>query len=362
MPTEKPYLNKNNIFVARTLGFKHYRIPTLILSRKGTLLAFAEARKGDGTDWDPISIVMRRSTDLGKTWEDMRVIVPDSDKKPSHNMVAIADQTMDRIHFIYCVNYEQAFYMRSDDEGLTFSKPVEITDTFRKFQPEYAWKVIAAGPGHGLQLKNGRLVVPVWMSLKTGDNGHRPSEVSCIYSDDGGETWERGDIVPRTIKNPNETTLVQLNDGTLLFNMRNENSDTDGRRAVTMSKDGAHNWTAPRLDPQLLDPCCFGSLVRYDENNVLFSNPNVLEGCHFNHLVYKDRKRLTVKLSRDDCQTWTDGRILEEGISGYSDMQVTKDGRIFCLYERDGINGNQYDNAYMCIAEFNLAWVTEEEK
>lgn len=357
---KKGYLKKTNLFEARTKGFFHYRIPTLVRSRRGTLLAFAEARKGKGGDWDPISVVMRRSIDDGVTWEEQRIVVPDMGGCPSHNMTAIADRFQDRLHFVFCSNYERAFYMRSDDEGLTFSEPVEITHVFERYWGEYDWKVLAAGPGHGIQMKNGRLVVPVWLSLKDGDNGHRPSEVSCIYSDDSGETWERGDIVPRTIKNPNETTAIELEDGSVLLNMRNENSDTDGRRAVAISKDGAHNWTAPRLDPQLLDPCCYGSVVRYDEGRALFSNPDILEASPNRKPVYKDRKQLTIKLSEDDCQTWNKGSIVEQGISGYSDLQVTPEGKIFCLYERDGINGNQYDNTYMCIAECNLEWVKGE--
>ncbi|MFN9973028.1 MAG: exo-alpha-sialidase, partial [Phycisphaerae bacterium] len=81
-----------------------------------------------------------------------------------NNPVAFADRKKGLVHFIYCVEYMRAFYLRSDDDGRTFSAPVEITSTFDQFQKDYAWKVIATGPGHGIQLRNGRLLVPVWLS------------------------------------------------------------------------------------------------------------------------------------------------------------------------------------------------------
>src|SRR5690606_14624885 len=92
------------------------------------------------------------------------------------------------IHALFCHNYERVFAMQSSDNGLTFSEPVEITTSLEPFRERYAWRVIATGPGHGIQLENGRMVVPVWMSTGEGTEfgagklGHRPSEVACIYS------------------------------------------------------------------------------------------------------------------------------------------------------------------------------------
>ena len=94
------------------------------------------------------------------------------------------------VHLLTCVEYCRCFYQRSDDDGATFSKPVEITKAFEGFRPSYSWQVLATGPGHGVQLKSGRLVVPVWLSTGTIGNGHRPSVCATIYSDDDGATWK----------------------------------------------------------------------------------------------------------------------------------------------------------------------------
>lgn len=133
---------------------------------------------------------------------------------------------------------------------------VDITPTFKEFRSEYDWRVIATGPGHGIQLRNGRLLVPVWMSTGTGGHGHRPSIVSVIYSDDHGRTWHRGDIVVRhteTTPNPSETAAIQLRSGRVMLNIRNESSRH--RRLVSFSDDGVSNWSHPVFDEAFLSRC-----------------------------------------------------------------------------------------------------------
>ena len=157
----------------------------------------------------------------------------------------------------------RAFYMRSDDDGVTFSRPVEITGAFVDFRRQWAWTVLATGPGHGIQLKNGRLVVPVWLSLGTGGSAHGESVTSVIYSDNHGRTWKAGEIaVPDTEEtvSPNETAAVQLADGRVMLNVRSPSKAQ--RRIVVYSKDGARRWSAPVFHPQLPEPVCFASMVR----------------------------------------------------------------------------------------------------
>ena len=129
------------------------------------------------------------------------------------------------MHFLFCVEYMRCFYMKSDDDGVTFSKPVDITKTFDEFQKDIPWKVLATGPGHAIQMKNGRLVVPVWLSRGEGGSGHSNSVTAVIYSDDQGQTWKRGDIaVPNTSRTPepNETAVEQLADGRVMLVVRNQ--------------------------------------------------------------------------------------------------------------------------------------------
>ena len=198
-----------------------------------------------------------------------------------NNPVAVGDRERDTIHLLFCLEYERCFVIHSDDEGVTFTKPAEITDAFAKFRHSYNWKVIATGPGHGIQLKNGRVLVPVWLS--TGEAGHRPSVVATIFSDDHGKTWQAGEIaIPSTAEwiNPSETALVELADGRVMLNARSES--TANRRLVAFSPNGADGWSKPIFAEDLREPVCMGSLQRLslkpasDKNRILFANPDNL--------------------------------------------------------------------------------------
>lgn len=376
---------RTDLFTAGTNGYTLYRIPGLAVTSKGTLLAYAEARKSDRGDWGPIDIVLRRSTDRGATWSEPKAIAHvtgEHRKNPValaqnlanpadvtyNNPVAIPDRS-GAIHFVFCQEYMRAFYMRSDDDGQTFSKPVEITSTFDKFKPEYDWKVIATGPGHGIQLRSGRLLIPVWLSTGTGGHAHRPSVVSTIFSDDRGKTWSRGEIaVPNTSDwiNPNETAAEQLADGRVLLNVRSESKNN--RRLLLTSPDGAAKWTTPRFHEQLLEPVCFGSMARFPltgarskKTRLLFSNPDNLErtGGPAEPGKNRDRKNLSIQMSYDEGGTWPVKKVLESNWSGYSDIAVGSDGTIYCLFERGGLGDNHFRTAALTLARFDLAWLTD---
>ena len=204
--------------------------------------------------------------------------------------------------------------MESSDDGATWSEPVDITATFERFRPEYEWRVLATGPGHGIQLKSGRLLVPVWLSTGTGGHGHRPSVTATIYSDDHGRTWQRGDIaVPDTSEFifPNETAAVELADGRVMLNVRSESKEN--RRLITISPDGASGWSKPFFHDELLEPICEASMARLslfppsDRNRLLFSNPDTLEPRPGERAVpgkNRMRKNVSVKLSYDEGRTW----------------------------------------------------------
>jgi len=183
-----PFFEKIDVFIARTHGFFTYRIPTIVVTQKGTLLAFAEARVENTSDWAEMSIVMRRSLDNGKTWGPLIKVVS-YEKETAHNMVAIVSNDSNIIHFLFTLGYKRVFYMESKDDAQSFSKPKEISHIFEEYKPEFKFRVIATGPGHGIQLFNGRLIVPIWLARR---HIHRPSVISVIYSDDRGRTWNRG--------------------------------------------------------------------------------------------------------------------------------------------------------------------------
>lgn len=382
----EPLLEKVDVFEAGKDGYALYRIPGIVVTKKGTVLAYCEARRTGKSDWDTIDIMLKRSTDGGKTWDAMRKIadVPGPKTKNPvalaknlantndvtyNNATAITDKD-GTVHFLFCLEYCRCFYMQSKDEGVTWTAPSEITSAFDKFRPEYDWKVIATGPAHGIQLKNGRLVVPIWMSTGTGGHAHRPSAVSVVYSDDKGKTWHRGDMVVKDpeLKNPSETIVVELADGRTMLNIRSESKEH--RRAITYSKDGATGWTKLVFDDALLEPICMASIVRYSEaksggkNRILFTNPNNLtrkDGKEKPEMS-RDRINVSVKLSYDEGQTWPVTKLLEDGFSGYSDMAVAKDGTILCFYERGSTDGkNIYKTGLLSVARFNLEWLTDEK-
>ena len=299
-------------------GYATYRIPGIVSTRRGVLLAYTSARMGT-SDWADIDIVMRRSLDHGKTWSESRRIAGET-QGTTDNPVAIPDYQTGAVHFLFQHNYERAYDMRSDDDGKTFTKPVDITDVFEKFRSEYDWHVIAPGVGHALQLKNGRLLVPLWMSTgtPTGPNSraHRPSAVATIYSDDHGKTWQRGAIILNSseeIPNPSESMAVQLADGRVLLSIRNES--TKNRRVFSISPDGATNWSKPEFDEGLFEPICAASIVRFGTSpanpdpRILFSNPDSAKLTVANpKRANRPRQMLTIKLSTDGAKTWTQRR------------------------------------------------------
>lgn len=366
-------VQKREIFRSNTGGYELYRIPGIVVTKKGTLLAYAEARKSSRGDWGPIDIVLRRSTDRGATWSPMKKVANVEGPKTKNpvalaqnlanpndvtynNPVAIADAKSGAVHFIFCLEYMRAFYMRSDDDGQTFSKPVEITSAFDAFRPEYAWKVLATGPGHGIQLRNGRLVVPVWISLGTGGHAHRPSVTSTIVSDDAGKTWKRGAIaVPDTTDFvfPNETTAAQLSDGRVMLNVRTETKSH--RRTVVTSPDGSSKWSSPKFDNALLEPICFGTLISLGGKRLAFANPDNLEktGAAAEPGKNRDRKNLTVQFSNDDGASWQRKLVIEPGWSGYSDLAYGKDKTIYLFYEHGAQGGNAFQTESLQLAEFH---------
>jgi sialidase-1 len=377
----EPLLEKQDLFkVGDDPAYKIYHIPGVLVTAKGTVLAWCESRRKGG-DWDDIHIRLRRSTDDGRTWSAPQRIATvegpitknafslglknvDPKDVTYNNPVLIADKD-GSIHMLFCIEYERCFYQRSVDDGLSWSSPVEITQTFEAFKKDYPWKVLATGPNHSIQLTNGRLVVPVWLSTGTGGNAHRPSVTATIYSDDGGKTWLASEIaVPSTEEwiNPNETTVIQLQDGSVMLNVRNESKHH--RRIITTSKDGATGWSTPRYDEALLEPICMAGLVRYQHDGVtgiLFSNPHNLTRKDGKEQPGKsrDRKNLSIKLSMDEGQTWSLDKVLEPGASMYSDLAVTQSGTILCFYGRSSQPGFAGDA--LTLARFNLEWLRAKE-
>lgn len=367
--TAEPLLEKVDVFPANTNGIARYRIPGIVVTQKGTVLAYAEARRNSSSDWGEIEVHLRRSTDGGKTWEAAQHIAhhgtrlegnphkkKDGGEKEQtvNNPVAIVDRDTGAIEFLYCINYARSYAMRSTDDGVTWSSPVDVTATFEPYRKHYDWKVIATGPGHGIQLKSGRLVVPIWLAYgKEGD--HAPSAAATIYSDDHGKTWLAGDLaVPNEgeFGNPNETILAELSDGRVMLVTRSVSKPN--RKIITLSPNGATSWSKPTFHDQLWEPICMASITAHPSQpgTLIYSNPHTLKldaDGKETPAGRGKRENLSIKLSRDDGKTWPVSKTLDAGPSAYSDLAVLPDGTVLCLWET---------KSDIQCARFNLEWIT----
>ncbi len=334
-----------DVFVAGEGGFHTYRIPSLLVTQKGTLLAFAEARKKGTSDTGDIDLVLKRSTDGGATWGPVQVVWDDAGNTCG-NPCPVQDRATGTIWLPLTHNLGKdhekeivagtakgsrtVWMSRSDDNGVTWAKPVEITKEVKR--PEWTW--FATGPGVGIQTKDGTLVIPCDSKNVGGKIGYS----FVMTSADGGKTWKTGGTVGDLW---NECQAAELADGSLMLNMRNHDR-TKRQRGVAISKDGGATWTPAAPDATLVEPVCQASLLRHPAG-LLFSNPG----------TDRTRTRMTVRLSKDEGKTWPVAQVLHEGPSAYSCLGVLPDGTILCLYER----GEKSSYERIVLARFPLSWL-----
>lgn len=348
----RPFIRQSTIYQAKDGGYFAHRIPALLETSKGMLLAFCEARSGSASDSAPADLVLRRSLDNGKTWAPAQVVVhfpgftagnpaPVEDRKTGVIWLLLtanpAGLTEKEIEQGSPKGGRTVWITHSSDDGAHWAAAKEITSSTKKSN----WTWYATGPGNGIQLADGRLVVP----CDYKEAGTHALYSHVIYSDDHGNTWKIGGSAgPET----NESAVVQLADGSLLLNMRSY----AGRhhRAIALSHDDGLTWSAVRLDPTLIEPVCQASMIRYTlareagKNRLLFSNP----------ADTARRDRMTVRLSYDEAKTWPVARMVYAGPSAYSSLEALQDGTIGLLYERG--TANAYEEIE--FARFNLRWLT----
>ncbi len=338
---------QTNIWVNGKDGYHTYRIPTLVCSNKGTLLAFCEGRKKSAEDTGDIDLLLKRSYDNGKTWTEQVVVYEDGgdEEVTIGNPVPIVEKGSERIHLFFTRNYRQIFYTRSHDDGITWDKPKEFTHILEDF--DYPRILIATGPVHGIQTKSGRLVVPVWVCDRTRKERYLNVTLNrmrsgIIFSDDGGESWETGGLVPANIAVMHEATVTERTDGSLLINMRTYN---EPYRGESVSTDGGLTWSEPWLNNELPEPTCQASMLKTSDGKFLFLNPaNAAKGGT------EHRKNLVLKLSNDQGRSWPLAFVINQGFSGYSDLAETPQGSIICIYE----NGEKIYREKISVAEIKL--------
>ncbi|HYE20857.1 MAG TPA: sialidase family protein [Tepidisphaeraceae bacterium] len=347
------------VFVVGDGGpYKSYRIPAILATTKGTLLAFCEGRVAGASDNGNIDTVLRRSTDGGATWGPVQLIADVGDDYIG-NPCPVLDRTTGRVWLPLIKKAGEnsgtqnkrgtgrgtmeVFMLYSDDDGATWSKPQDVTAQFKR--PDMTWYV--TGPGVGIQLADGRLVIPC--DHRTPKvRGDKSSLSHVVYSDDHGKTWHVGGI---SEAKTNECQVAELDDGTLLLNMRSHHGKN--RRAVATSADRGLTWSKVTLDDNLIDPTCQASLIRVPtaadpkRSVLLFSNP-----------AGDVRANMTVRLSRDGGKTWPLAGVLHAGQSAYSSLVALPGGRAGCLFEKgDGKVGRKDEYKQIVFTRFALDWL-----
>jgi sialidase-1 len=358
-------------------GVDTYRIPGLSTSKRGTLLAIYDMRRDSDRDLQgDIDIGLSRSTDGGRSWEPAQVIMdmhefgglPEKYNGVSDACI-LADNVTGDIYvaglWMYGVldpangifvegltdtstvwNHQWRSYgsqpgysirrssqfliVKSTDDGVTWSKPVNVTRQVKKEE----WSLLAPAPGAGITLADGTLVFP---SEGIDEEGRRFSTIT--YSKDAGKSWQTGNPA---YYNTNECAVVELPDHTLMLNMRERSNrgKTEGNgRAVAVTADLGEHWTEhPSSRKELIEPACMASLYRHNYVNggiersvLLFTNPN----------SYTHRNNFTLKASFDDGQNWPEDKwiLLDEYEgNGYSCITAVNDSTIGILYEGSQAN------------------------
>ena len=342
------------LFISGTDGVATYRIPGLAVTNHEVVVAIADRRYDRGQDLpNNIDIVMRRSKDSGVTWSDIQILVDFPGAAGGGDASLLVDRETNRLWMFYVHGAEgigtktsqpgfgedtlRLHLKHSDDDGATWSDYRDITAEVK----DPAWKAVWSSPGRGYQDRAGRLYFP--LSHSTDDD----SFSNYIVSDNHGETWDMSAAAGSG--GVNESMLIERADGSLMANMRS--GDGTNYRAIAYSYDRAQRWCGFHHHTQLIEPECQACMIWYttvsdgaDRNRLLFSNP-----------AATDRRRMTVRLSYDEGDTWPIEKVLHEGPTAYSCMAILPDGTIGILYER----GEDRPYETVTFAKFGLAWVTD---
>ncbi len=348
-------MTQQAVFESGTEGYHTFRIPSLIVSPSGNLIATCEGRKTGRGDHGDLDLVMKRSTDLGKTWSSLKVIYEEGgDQKITiGNPCPVVDQETGTIWMPFCKNNDQVFMTHSNDDGVTWEPPIEITSQVKK--PDWSW--YATGPGVGIQLTrgtyNGRLVIPC--DHRELSDGKSVKRSHCFYSDDHGKTWQLGESVA---DHTDECQIAELHDGRLMINMRNYwaveggKPEHGGKRSFALSDNGGKSWGELQFHPKLVEPVCQASFHRhnsdaYRKSPLLFSNP----------ASTNKRSQLTIRMSTDQGKTWPIARTIHEGPSAYSCLTTLSDRSVGCLFEA----GKSGPYEKIIFARFSLPWLQESK-
>lgn len=344
-----PKTTEIQIFTNGQGAYACYRIPAVVAGPQGTLYAFAEGRTASCNDFGDVDILMTKSTDGGRQWSAPQVVA-EYDTLQAGNPAPVWDTTdprypNGRLFLFYNTGdvsehqmrlgngTRKVFFITSSDAGASWSKPTEITPWVHfnqdSTQPEKDWRTNATTPGHALQFQQepfrGRIYVPANHSQGPPQEGFNEYRAYGFYSDDHGQTWAVSPDVP--VPSSNEAIGVELPNGQLMLNIREQNGNTK-QRLVAISENGGSDWNTTYFDSALISPVCQSSLLLFQskkESLLLYSGPNSNE----------KRVQMTIKASHDQGQSWPVEKEIYSGTAAYSDLVQIDVHTVGLFYERD---------------------------
>lgn len=352
---------QTSVFVSGTEGYKSFRIPAILRAGNGDLLAFAEGRVESAGDFGDIDIVMKRSSDGGKSWSKIQTVAA-YDRLQAGNPAPVFDlddpnYPKGRLFLFYNTgnNHEnevrkgkglrEVWYKTSTDAGLTWSEPVNITKQVHRPNQPHAnplynfkedWRSYANTPGHAMQFTTGTHKGRIFVAANhsSGDPKALATDYQAhgFFTNDHGNTFQISESV--SFAGSNEASAAEISGGRLIFNARNQKGDIRAR-IVAVSSNGGAQWDTTYFDHNLPDPVCEGTILTIGKHK----SQNILAFC--NAANTKLRDNLTLRISFDDGKTWTRQYLVDKSMNGeadftaYSDIVKTGKNSIGVLYERD---------------------------
>jgi len=398
-PAAPPHFEEHIVWQEREDDMLTYHVPTIFVSQRDTVLAAADARFGDYGDFSPHHLVLKRSTDGGRTWGPNTYVARSDGRHIYLFPNFIQPRGSDRIFLFYSEKALEDIHVithvwlrHSDDDGQTWSEPVDVSPILKQADRELKQRIedgtagpqfvrkdygrerflsenpslygrlsYYSGPGVAIQLSPhhpvapGRIVVP-FLNMQRRDAPHiQRGHGNCfLLSDDAGATWQAGGIVPIGRYVNSEPSVVELANGDLLMNARYEGR-TD--RVISRSQDGGMTWTQSEIDttvPKFFET--HAGLLRLSHpaddpagaSRILFSFPDCQNA----------RERMTVLLSYDEHRTWPVRKVVHYGASFYSNMARLADGTVLLVYGK-GQTEHRWMPAVTVVARFNLEWLTD---
>lgn len=320
------------IFTSGENGYTFFRIPTVIALPGSRVLAFAEGRRNSLSDSGIIDIVARISEDGGRSFGPIKVVI-NGVSGTAGNQCPVYDEETGKLLLLFNRNNADGpehlilqgkaprtvHITESSDLGETWAEEREITHQTKK--PLWTWH--AMGPCHAVQLPSGRIVVSCNHAVLNEEEGKSgPYRSHTLYSDDHGANWQIGEDVH---ENTNECALALRKDGSILINMRTF-GDLIGCRALAVSENGGESFGQFRLEKNLPDPCCQGSMLTVEKDGeeiILCSNSS----------SSTERVNMSIHESRDGGKTWEKGCLVSDRCTAYSDMAAPAAGQIGIVYE-----------------------------